>query len=202
MMQTFYNLDEAFQYWPHCPLCDEKTHPSGINLRYELKSTSAEFTFGNTSFALNIHNNQLESYSEGKSITNVYTLGSMPMAGSVRSMRSSWSLHAGGTDMFKMDVGCEKCMCYGYVVQVHVSLGQHKIVNLLLNSETIIIEDGAKSCEIKNIYTTEKTQLVVRHNHLSQHYDPIQRIDFPLIPLDIKEPSKTLARIRKLIVFL
>lgn len=198
----FYNLDEAFQYQRHCPLCKENIYPVDVNLKYEYDGTKADFTVGDSTFQVACHSNQLTYHSRRSQHDQMVTFGASQSY--IGMTRSSYGLHNGGTDIFKMEMCCHNKACehYRYVVQVHLSLDEKRITDLVLNSEAIAIEDGAKLCTIKNVYTTEKTELIIRHQHVSQYHEPLEKIEFPLIPLNLQNPRKTLERIRKLVVFL
>lgn len=196
----FYNLNEAFRYRSSCPLCQENVYPIEANLKYDHDGIKADFSVGNSTFQVNCDSNELTYHSRRSSHDQMVTFGASQSY--IGMTHSSYGLHTGGTDIFKMEMCCHKCEHYRYVVQVYLSLDERRITDLVLNSEAVILEDGAKLCTIKNVYTTEKTELVIRHQHLSQHHEPLEKIEFPLIPLNLQEPRKTLDRIRKLVVFL
>lgn len=198
----FYNLEEAFNYRRTCPLCNQGVYPVEANLKYDYDGVKADFTVGESTFQVSCHSNELTYHTRRSQHDQMVTFGAPQSY--IGMTRSSYGLHTGGTDVFKMEMRCHNRQCerYLYVVQVHISLDEKRITNLILNSEHISLEDGAKLCTIKNVYTTEKTELIVRHQHLSQYHEPVEKIEFPLIPLNLQDPRKTLERIRKLVVFL
>ena len=198
----FYNLDEAFSYQRSCPLCREGIYPVEANLKYELDGVKADFTVGDSTFQVNCYSNELTYHSRRSQHDQMVTFGAPQSY--IGMTRSSHGLNKGGTDIFKMEMRCHNRQFerYLYVVQVHISLDERRITDLLLNSEHVSIEEGAKLCTIKNVYTTEKTELIIRHQHLSQYHEPVEKIEFTLIPINLEEPRKTLERIRKLVVFL
>jgi hypothetical protein len=196
----FYNLDEAFSYRRSCPLCREPVFPIDVNMKYDYDGTKADFTVGESTFQVSCSSNELTYHTRRNQHDQMVTFGASQSY--IGMTRSSYGLHNGGTDIFKMEMRCHKCERYRYVVQVHLSLDEKRITDLVLNSEAVIIEDGAKLCTIKNVYTTEKTELIVRHQHVSQYHEPLEKIEFPLVPINLEDPRKTLERIRKLVVFL
>lgn len=199
----FYNLDEAFNYHRTCPLCKEGVFPVEANLKYELDGIKADFSVGDSTFQVNCYSNELTYHTKRSDHGQMVTFGAAQSY--IGMTRSSYGLHTGGTDIFKMEMRCHNRQCerYLYVVQVHISLDERRITSLLLNSEHISLEDGAKFYTIKNVYMTEKTELFIRQQQQpSEPYGPTEKIEFPLIPLNLQDPRKTLERIRKLVVFL
>jgi hypothetical protein len=88
------------------------------------------------------------------------------------------------------------------LIQVHISLEHGRLIALVLNSEAVSIEEGAKLYEVKNIYTTEKTEMSTFHTRLSQQRGALDKVELPLVPLDLQNPLKTVERIKNLLVFL
>jgi hypothetical protein len=202
----FYNLDEARQYRPECPLCHGRMRPdvSSINFdfKHDYQRITAKFDLGDVSFEADCYSNELLAVTYDRTYDKVYTLGSSPnYAGMTPHSRS---LRTAGLDMVSMGMACsnEKCWRYRYVVQVHVSIDKHKLMGLVLNSETIVVENMAKLYTIRNIYTTDKTEMEVRHAHVSHLHESQSKIEYPLIPLNIEEPMKTVERLKNLTVFL
>jgi hypothetical protein len=166
-----------------------------MDLNYDENSVTAYLKFGSTHLTVDCHNNNIIKQNIVRSIT--FAGGPTINVGS-----SLADLSAGGLNIRRLNIACSSCSKYAYLVQVHISLDSNKIVALILNSESASIEDGVKLYEIKNIYTTEKTEMSTFHTHLSYQRGALDKVELPLVPLDLQNPLKTVERIKSLLVFL
>ena len=198
----FYNLDEAGHYRTNCPLCKDRVRSEDMSFRYDYQQIIAKFELGDVTLEVDYHSNLICNVSQRSSYDKIYTIGSGTYSGMTPS--SHRSLHTTGTDLISARYACvnKECGRYRYLVQVHCSVEQGRLVGLVLNSETMVIEDMAKLYTVRNIYTTDKTEMEVRHAHVSHLHGPQDKIEYPLIPLNIEEPLKTVERLKKLTVFL
>ncbi len=198
-MKQFKNLPEVLAYQSTCPFCSKRMMP-GLDMTYDENSVKAYLKFGDSQVTVDCNNNNILECREVSGINTLYTFQKTPTFQYIGS--TMMGLSKSGVDMRRLLVSCEECSKYSYLVQVHLSLEQRKIVGLYLNSETASIEDGARLYEIKNIYATEKTEMSTFHTHLSNQHGALDKVEFPLVPLDLQNPMKTVERIKKLIVFL
>jgi hypothetical protein len=166
-----------------------------MDLNYDENSVTAYLKFGSTHLTVDCHNNNIVKINQ---VVSTSFAGGPPIY-----MASSLSdLSSGGTNIRRLNISCDSCSKYAYLVQVHISLDKNKITSMVLNSESASIEEGAKLYEIKNIYTTEKTEMSTFHTHLSQQRGALDKVELPLVPLDLQNPLKTVERIKNLLVFL
>lgn len=193
-MKQFKNLFEVLNYHSTCPFCSTRMS-SDMDLNYDENSVTAYLKFGSTHLTVDCHNNNIIKQNVVSSIS--FTGGPTIQIGS-----SLADLSTGGINIRRLNISCDGCSKYAYLVQMHISLDAGKIVSLVLNSESASIEEGAKLYEIKNIYTTEKTEMATFHTHLSQQRGALDKVELPLVPLDLQNPLKTVERIKNLIVFL
>lgn len=198
-MKQFKNLIEAINYHNTCPFCSGKMS-TDMDLTYDENSLKAYLKFGNSKVIVDCVTNAIIQYSELSSTNTTYSIGCGKPA--VQQWGAAQGLSTNGIDYRRVSISCEDCYKYGYLVQVLISLSEAKIVGLFLNSETVSVEDMARLYEIKNIYATEKTEMATFHQHTSRQKGPLDKVEFPLVPLDLQNPMKTVERIKKLIVFL
>jgi hypothetical protein len=205
MMKSFYNIDEVLNYRRHCPQknCGHGIFGDVMTLTYEERGRTAGFTIGDSTLIVDCASNKIVSYSETQKLSAVYGIGS----GSVHGLgpnRHLWTLSNNGTDMFALHMSCNKCSLYGFTVQVAVSLKQGTLLGLHLNSEFTSVKQGAKVHKINNVYAVDPgiTEMTIYHEHLSSQHPPLDKVQLPLIPLDVDNPEKALERIKKLLVFL
>ena len=202
-MTAFYNLDEAFGYRRYCPCkhCGHTLFPEVATIVHSDGNQSVKLALGGNTLTVGLYSNAVISYEEERQNQTVYSLSGSYLSRTNRSYNLH-SLSKQGTDMFPVTVSCNNCHRYNYVLQVMVNLSQGCLVGLVLNSETIVVDDYVKMYTIKTIYTTQKTEMEIRHLHLSQYHEPEAKIEYPMIPLNIEEPMKTVERLKKLTVFL
>jgi hypothetical protein len=116
------------------------------------------------------------------------------------------SIRTDGHMMERLLIGCERCYQYDYVIQVIVSIKESRITGLVLNSESLTIDEGNATHEIRNVYSFEKTEYNKFINksdntHKLHNYVGNDTVSLPLIPLDLERPYKTLERIKTLVLF-
>jgi len=197
-MKQFQNLFEVLEYQPTCPLCKSRVMPVAANLNYDENRVIATLTIGNITLVVDCHTNKVLQYSESSNLHQIYTIGSQ-IAYQVPT--GNYNLLK-GNNMFRLNMICDKCSKYGYLTQIHVDGGEYQVTGLFLNSESLSVEDGTKLYEIKNVYAVDKTELSIFHQHLSSQRGALDKIEFPLVPLDLQNPMKTIERIKNLIAFL
>lgn len=197
-MKQFKNLLEVLQYHSKCPFCSGKMS-AGWDMAYDENSVKAYLKFGLTTLTVDCYNNNIIECRQTSSYNHLPAIGGMVS----QYMGSSLSdLSAKGIDIRRLNISCESCSKYSYLIQVHISIEHGRLIALVLNSESASIEEGAKLYEVKNIYTTEKTEMSTFHTHLSQQRGALDKVELPLVPLDLQNPLKTVERIKNLIVFL
>lgn len=106
----------------------------------------------------------------------------------------------------RMGMTCDDCCKYHYLVKFVIDVGMKTLIDIELNSETISLEDGKGTIhEIKNIYPIKETQYAYFPKgdriYLDGTHVGEKSISLPLIPLDVYNPTKTLERIRTLVLF-
>lgn len=198
-MTTFKTLDAAFNYRTHCPLCQEPIVKGYSSITEYDGEKTVEFDLGNTKVTIEYYGGKILEWREGSSFTEIITTGTPVYA----SNGSAQSLSRSGKEVFRVICCCGKCSCYAYILQVHMDMDEKRVVGVVLNSETLSFERGPLLHEIKNIYTTEKTEYTTFTNYESEDAKPHdkQTTVLPLIPMDLENPDKTLNRIKTLVLF-
>jgi hypothetical protein len=177
-MKEFKNLQEAFGHQTKCPFCTHRTQLAynRIESIYGRDKTTEIVTLktGSIQFVIDgIDNTMLECHSGGSILSGVM--------------------------MFSVFGTCTNCTRYAFALGVSVDITNKKLTSLFLNSETFSFEKAEALHEIRNVYTTGKTEYV---------YFPADAagstgtVTLPLIPFDVAAPEKTLDRIKGLLVFL
>lgn len=199
-MKQFKNLFEVLNYHSKCPFCSGKMS-AGWDMAYDENSVKAYLKFGLTTLTVDCYNNNIIECRQTSNNNTIYGIGGIgPAVQYVGSSLSDLSSH--GIDIRRLNISCDGCSKYSYLIQIHISLEHGRVVALVLNSESASIEEGAKLYEIKNIYVTEKTEMSIFHTHTSQQRGALDKIELPLVPLDLQNPLKTVERIKNLLVFL
>lgn len=177
-MKEFRTLREAFEHREFCPLCRGVV---GMNYQsHDFSDGIESITFLTGSFTVKIDYNSddlLTLQSEGTSIK--------------------------GMLLFRVLGFCNTCSKYGCVFQVHIETIEGKLKGVYFNSESLSIERGPYLYEIRNSYTDNKTEYTVFNNYGSDKNikQNNSSLVLPLIPLDVECPTKTLDRIKGLVIF-
>lgn len=185
-MIQFKNLDEAFHHHYKCPMCGDVMTAAYSTLLVNQGKTTITFKLGDDSVVADYYGDDIEWFSE-------------------RNTNSQYVL-----DFFGVSIRCDGCSKYGYTIRVKADRSKKKIIDIVMNSESLSIEKDEDLYEIKNIYSLGRTE-----------YDKFTKVDvddgtvkmsgwqgrrngtvvLPLIPLNLDDPEKTLDRIKGLIVF-
>jgi hypothetical protein len=155
--------------------------------------TLVEFSIGKSSLILDYNTGELKEL-KSASFEEIHTR-SYPV---YSSNGSAYSAQKYGKQIFGVYCSCGKCGQYGYTLQVHLDLDLGKIICIFLNSETLSFEKGSLLHEIRNIYSTGKTDYRVFDN---DNVTETKTLTLPLIPMDLSDPDKTLERIKTLALF-
>lgn len=199
-MTTHFNtLEAAFKHKTTCPFCDHTIAPGYIQMSYNGSETLVRLRLGNGTLTVDYNTGSLKSFEVPSGNYNIPTTNYPVYASNGSACYNTKS----GKELFKVICHCYECSCYVYVLQVHIDWTAQKIIDIVLNSERFSLERGPVLHEIKNIYTTEKTEYTTFTNYESEDDKPNdkQTTTLPLIPMDLENPDKTLNRIKTLVVF-
>lgn len=199
-MKQFKNLVEALKYHTSCPFCSGKM-VTDMDMVLDENSMKAYLKFGASKVVVDCATNDIIQHEESSiHDVNYKTYSGAPIRQYMGPIGNN--LLPNGLNYRRVNVSCDDCLRYSYLVQILVSLSDKKIIGLFLNSETVSVEDSAKLYEVKTIYATEKTEMSTFHTHVSKQRGALDKVDIPLVPMDLQNPMKTVERIKKLIVFL
>jgi hypothetical protein len=200
-MKQFATLLDSLNHQPNCPLCN----------------SHVRITKGDTYLVSSVHGPKdyiIWSGNDTKIIAHLATNHVERLdvfcKGYSKITKQYYNFNLIGDMYARIALYCVKCNGYGYVVEAKINVEDKKIVDIMLNSETIVISDEAKDIthEVHNIYATEKTEYTTYKPMLKSgwgygaqsHYDD-KSIELPLIPLNLLNPEKTVQRIRNLLPF-
>lgn len=212
---NFHNLQQAANLHTHCYSCnyrltslDWDRHEYGspeikFNLTEGIDSDVDEWVGVNVvtndvSFALQRRYNCANDYIMG-------TDGSLSF--NSFSSQSQLSYHYGNGLLYRaLSFDCQKCYQFGYCIQFAIDKRMQQLSLITLNSETVRWTDEKKTLHtVRNIYTTQETeyfQTPSSSNLRANNHSGTSLIKVPFMPLNVKQPSETVGRIRKLLAFL
>ena len=175
-MKEFKNLHEAFGHRALCPFCKQKMGISYVKLDVSEDKEKVTLVTGSTSFIIDCMSNAIYQMSDPSVLNGLF--------------------------IFSVMVICNDCLKYSHILQVHADIGKMEVAKVVLNSESISIEEEARLYEIKNIFVAEKTEMSTFYAQTSHQRGPINKVQLPLVPMDFENPMKTVERIKGLLVFL
>jgi ribosomal protein S26 len=200
-MKQFDTLLDSLSHQPNCPLCNGPVRitKGDTYLVSSLRGPKDYIIWsGNdTKIIAHLATNHIERLD-------------VSCKGYSKSTKQYYNFNVIGDMYARIALYCVKCNCYGYVIQVRMNVEDKKIVAILLNSETVVLNDKTKDIthEIHNVYATEKTEyttykpaLIHGHGYGPQPFYDDKSIELPLIPLNLLNPEKTVERIRNLLPF-
>jgi hypothetical protein len=212
-MNRFYNIQEAISYLSPCLLCKY-----GMGLDCLSGSPDSQLNYGYGDFSPVITYSIMDKSFEDKFMINVrsnevkrdivthreeYVVGGYDGTNSYAGKTSFANPQTSGTRYLYLGGSCRNCRKYGYVLQIIIRLQPLTLTDVVFNSETVTFQanEMGERWELKNIYTTKQT--------VYSHFAPpvpgtiVQEAkqNFPLLPLDREDPSKTLKRVKNLLIF-
>lgn len=218
-MNKFYNIHEAVGYLSPCLLCrgsmgfaclsgepgsqlEIAFDNSGYGdfspiLTYSIVDSAFEdkFTINTQNNGVRRHINRQHQYETAGShdgilpYTGVKFPAHYPITAGIRY------LYLGGT--------CPNCKKYGYVLQIVIQLKPLVLMGVVFNSETVTfqVDNTSERWELKNVYTTKQTV----YSHFATPVPGVliseAKQNFPLLPIDREDPTKTLSRVKNLLIF-
>jgi hypothetical protein len=195
-MISFTSLNKALAYRTICPFCDSHLE---INDR-DLASIDYVYDAWDEpkyvlSFYMGSNNDDLIKITLPSEEVEINFSTPKSTFGTTASMTQ---LITSGRIYHRLVKDCKRCCQYSFTLQVvfYVEAPNAYIGNVHLNSECISVEDGKLVHEIKNVYSTEKTE----YSSFSKDGSTREAV-LPLIPMDVKNPNDMISRIRKLLIF-
>lgn len=212
-MIEFKTFDQALSYQPICPLCLHRNQidrrEACVKSNHDYGAPRSVIYWANSDNELSIDMGTSAVISlrltQHRNIAPIYSIGGTAPVTYIPSHSRS-GMTASGHLMERMIVGCENCYQYDYVVQVIVKVDEKPpSVRLLLNSESLTLDEKGTTHEIRNIYSFGKTEynrfINKPSDQHSLHGYEGDTVSLPLIPLDLENPHKTLERIKTLVLF-
>jgi len=201
-MIKFYSFMEAIAYRANCPFCtkglvvnDRDLVSSSYHQNYATGEAYPIYTFyiGKSTddvMCLNPFTEELEiRYSNKFDMYGMKNIG-------VYNGQTFAPPNYDGLFYHALTLNCNSCCRYHFTLQIHADLGNRRLIGTYLNSETISVEEGGIVHEVRNVYSTDKTEYACFPKDGSS-----KRSSIPLIPLNIADPKETISRIRKLLIF-
>ncbi len=198
-MIKFKSIQDVLDYRPFCPVCHESLV---IDNKYgaQVKKGNKEkvtlvWKSNQDELTINLDGDRIESLTKRVTSSIIYGIPAHIVGYDYTPIEN-------GIMYVSLSIGCEGCCQYSYVVQILVDLSQKIIDSIVLNSELLTIEDKDTIHEIRNVYTTGKTEYSwFKTSQTEEEALDEKRITLPLVPLDLIYPEKTIERVRNLIVF-
>ncbi len=181
---NFQAFKEAINYQSACPLCSSPLH---INDRDLATDYGHEFRGGSPRISFFINQRADDTVTVDPETDEVELL---------LHNRVSDAPPYNGRLIHSLTLNCNSCCQYSFTLQVHLNLTESKLDKVILDSESISIEEGSMVHEINNSYAMERTL----YSYFDKEGDS-KKVILPLISLDAFNPKETIARIRKLLIF-
>lgn len=197
-MTQFKHISDAIQYRKICPLCMGEVsvdYFTKIEHCHNYGKSTITWETKSEKIVANLFTNEIEDFILKKEYDTIFGIN----AHSTYQFRHSNSNVLNGITFLRLILNCTKCEQYDCIFQVHIDIKNNKIFNIVLNSESIAIEDHKKTHEITSSYALNKTEYT--YFETGDYLSTVKYIDLPFIPIDITNPHNTLNRIQSLIVF-
>jgi hypothetical protein len=180
----FSSLYQGLNYYINCPLCKG-------NIIINTRDLVDDYRYVEYAQSKNVISFFLDSYTEDIISININT---EEVRLDISSMSNRNKYH--GLFLHGLSLECEDCASFSYTLQLHINLHDLYLSRILLNSESICIEDNDKLHEIRNIYSIGKTE----YNY---YLGPskFKEVSLPVIKINYDNLKDTVDRINKLMVF-
>ncbi len=218
MIEFFASIQDALNYTPYCLLCRHSITSldslvpgaiSSLQVEYDnygyggyhpvITYTLVENGYKDT-FNINIGNNAITRQTDIE--TQEYVVNAFSGTQSFTHPTPALPPISGDQYLY-LGVACKSCNKYDYTLQLIICLKPLAMKRIVFNSEKVVFQEGewSERRELRNVYTTKRT---------TYSYFPEPKIglitselkqDLPLLPLNREDPSKTLERVKNLLIF-
>ena len=197
--RTFNSFNELFRFFKTCPIC-----ASLIN-DFKCFISRASFTEFNEyleikdpdlDLIINLKNNNVDIVERTYKYNKIWDIGSNS---SYILGYSNYAVNYIIVDDVLTSSYSIHCIneCYNYVINLHISLNQRKLVNITIDSETVFIDDNNDVHEISNCYPEMKTYYKCISKQ--KNFDKIQ---IPLISNTLTNPLESYNRIKNMLIYI
>jgi hypothetical protein len=211
-MTTFLNLVEAISYHKNCYICNGQLQ---FYIHDELGKIQADIEQGtiSKSICINLSDGMdsdtddfliVDMITNKASIKRNYRYAHSSDSVGHNYTRRSRKLNISLRDWYdgliyeSVNLSCNDCQQFSYTIQMVVNTKEEYVTKLFLNSEYICLEEnGSIVHEINNNYARE----ITGYRKIAQLNSDDQKIEIPLIALNLQNPRETIERIKKLVIF-
>jgi hypothetical protein len=189
--RKFATIEEALKYRELCPLCGAK-----LDIDRPMSEHTIEICLQSSYTLVNIDisSNKVKTITEKRPIQTVYDV-----CGNVIQVNMGPAALAAGSLIYdKITMSCGKCYDYYCVIQLLYDFDKLQVTNICFNSEKVTFQDTDTWYSIRNIYTTEQTELECWGNSLN----PETLAKLPLVELDLQNPRNTINKLKSILLFL
>ena len=210
-MKEFNSLAEALDYCIDCPICHAIISRGGGDQSYEYETRELIIPLCDRNKSLS-HDNLVIQIDSGRTTINLEITPNLDpniMYAGVSNFSQQLSPQFDytfyqGSLITGHNVCCQECCLYSYTLQLHVNVAKYQLTNTLLNSETISIEEEDKLHEIRNNYSMNRTEYILIESLEYAHKIASNRhktLMLPLLSDNLFNPTETLIRLKKLLIF-
>lgn len=194
----FASFHEAINYHSQCPICQNPLEINDNRIVHNTKKYHDESTYHYLTFALGEDTLTIDTHTERIDIVMnhpynvIYSMGSP----SAHYVKGHGTIPTSGVFIQGFNIDCMICCQFSYTLQMIVDMNEVKLAGVYLNSESVTMETEGIVHEVRNVYSTHKTEYT-SFNKSGGH----KSVSLPIMPLDLQAPQETISRIRKLIIF-
>ena len=200
-MIQFNHLLEGMYYYNNCLMCNNAMSIQNEGINYD-RNYASNRTGYNLIFSLEkIDKLIINPYTEEIEIeTYKYNDPAVDYSycagGRVTDYSSQNSSHYDYSDSFQVNISCNKCKNFSYILDLVIDLSQKRIHQMLLSEVTICLEEQVGSYFIVNNFYSNETSLL-----FSGMGSEKTLLNIPLVDIDYNNPKNTFSRLKKLILF-
>jgi hypothetical protein len=194
----FPSFRAAITYHSQCPICLNPLEINDNRIVSNTKKYHEDIMYHNLTFALGDDMLSIDTRTERIDISirhpfdPIYTIGSSTFY----NVPGTHPIPSSGIFIQGFNIDCMICCQFSYTLQMIIDMNEVKLAGIYLNSESITVESDGMIHEVRNVYSTHKTEYSSFSKNGGQ-----KSFSLPIVPLDLQFPQDTISRIRKLIIF-
>lgn len=185
-MKQFTSFLDARRNYQDCPMC-------GKNMRINDKDLAMDYgtkfqDMNTNSFSIYLDNEAIDTITINQDTNELEIIA--------QAFHPNSCSNYSGLLVISITIDCDNCCQFSCILQLHLDLTAKKLIKVGVNTETLSLEVSDEVHEVKSNYAASNTQYVSYQKDGS-----FRKTTLPLIPLDLKNPMETVARISKLVIF-
>lgn len=193
----FSSLQDGLHYFTECPLCKSSMKIENLGFKQVLYGRGNQLGY-TLLFSLDYDDKLIVNPVTEEVIIDLVgeENSSNPRNYTSYKLNTNSYINYNGTMFHGVPISCSKCGCFSYTIKLYVDLNNRRLLETTLSNIKLAVKEETKIHEITNYFGKEQTIYCLVDEARSS-----KPVILPFIEMNLEDPTETLDRIKKLLVF-